>query len=367
MAVRTEELFLNVGPQHPSTHGVLRLGMVMEGERIVSVDPDIGFLHRGMEKISEIRSYIQFQPFTDRLDYMAAMSNNLAYALSVEKLLDVEIPRRAEYIRVIMVELNRIASHLVWLGAFANDLGAVTPLLYCFREREDILDLFELACGARLTYTYVRIGGVFRDITAEFVDGAYKFLATFEDRVDEYETLLTENPIFVERTRNIGNLSPEDAINWGASGPMIRGSGIEWDLRKVDGYSVYPEFNFEVPVGQTNFDCWDRYVVRMIEMRQSARIVRQALDGLPEGDCKAKLPRTLKVPKGEAYGRIEAPKGELGFYIISNGTDKPYRLKIRSPSYMNLALLPIMLEGALFADLIAVLGSIDIVLGEVDR
>ena len=241
MAVRTEELFLNVGPQHPSTHGVLRLGMVVEGERIVSVDPDIGYLHRGMEKISEIRSYIQFQPFTDRLDYLASMSNNLAYALTVEKLLNIEIPRRAEYIRVIVVELNRIASHLVWLGAFANDLGAVTPLLYCFREREQILDLYEMICGARLTYTYVRIGGVFRDVTAEFVDGAQKFLSTFEDRVDEYETLLTKNPIFVERTRNIGILSPEDAVNWGASGPMIRGSGIRWDLRKVDGYSVYPE------------------------------------------------------------------------------------------------------------------------------
>jgi len=366
MAVKTEELYINVGPQHPSTHGVLRLGMVVEGERIVSVDPDVGYLHRGMEKMAEQRNYIQFQPFTDRLDYLASMSNNFAYALSVEKLLDVEIPRRAEYIRVIVAELNRITSHLVWLGAFANDLGAVTPLLYCFREREDVLDLFEMICGARLTYNYVRIGGVFRDLTPEFVDGARKFLSTFDAHVDEYETLLTENPIFLERTKGIGVLPPEAAINWGASGPMLRGSGIKWDLRKVDGYSVYPEFDFEIPVGK-NFDCWDRYLVRVIEMRQSARIVRQALEGLPEGPFKAKLPRTLKVPKGEAYGRVEAPKGELGFYVVSNGTDKPHRLKIRSPSFMNLALLPVMLEGALVADLIAVLGSIDIVLGEVDR
>lgn len=363
---KTERLFINMGPQHPSTHGVLRLGLSIEGERVVSVFPDVGFLHRGIEKLAEKRTYVQFIPLTDRLDYLAAMSNNLAFVLAVESLLEVEIPRRASYIRVIVAELSRLASHLVWLGSFANDLGASTPLLYCFREREDILDAFEILCGARMTFNYVRFGGVARDATPEFVEKCRKFLSTFDKRVDEYEQLLTNNVIFVNRTKNVGILSREDAISYAASGPMLRGSAIKWDLRKDAPYLVYPEMDFIIPTGTVG-DVWDRYVVRIIEMRQAARILRQALDGLPEGDFKAKLPRVLKPAMGEAYSRVEAPKGELGFYVISDGTTNPYRVRIRAPSFINLAAISAMTEGALIADLVAILGSIDIVLGEVDR
>jgi NADH-quinone oxidoreductase subunit D len=364
--LKTESLFINMGPQHPSTHGVLRLGLTIEGERVVNVFPDVGFLHRGIEKLTETRTYIQSIPLTDRLDYMAGMSNNLAFVLAVERLLDVEVPRRAEFIRVIVAEMSRLASHLVWLGSFANDLGAVTPLLYCFREREDILDALEILCGARMTFNYVRFGGVARDATPAFVEKTRKFLSTFDKRVDEYEQLLTKNAIFLSRTKGVGLLTREDAISYAVSGPMLRGSGIKWDLRKDAPYSVYPEMDFVIPTGETG-DVYDRYKVRIIEMRQSARIIRQALDGLPEGDFAAKTSRVLKPRKGEAYSRIEAPKGELGFYVMSDGTPNPYRVKIRGPSFINLAALPAMSKGALLADVVAILGSIDIVLGEIDR
>ena len=364
--LKTESLFINMGPQHPSTHGVLRLGLTIEGERVVNVFPDVGFLHRGIEKLTETRTYIQSIPLTDRLDYMAGMSNNLAFVLAVERLLDVEVPRRAEFIRVSVAEMSRLASHLVWLGSFANDLGAVTPLLYCFREREDILDALEILCGARMTFNYVRFGGVARDATPAFVEKTRKFLSTFDKRVDEYEQLLTKNAIFLSRTKGVGLLTREDAISYAVSGPMLRGSGIKWDLRKDAPYSVYPEMDFVIPTGETG-DVYDRYKVRIIEMRQSARIIRQALDGLPEGDFAAKTSRVLKPRKGEAYSRIEAPKGELGFYVMSDGTPNPYRVKIRGPSFINLAALPAMSKGALLADVVAILGSIDIVLGEIDR
>jgi len=355
-----------MGPQHPSTHGVLRLGLTIEGERVLDVFPDVGFLHRGIEKLAESRTYIQSIPLTDRLDYLAGMSNNLAFVLAVEKLLDVEVPRRAEFIRVIVAEMSRLASHLIWLGSFANDLGATTPLLYCFREREDILDALEVLCGARMTFNYVRFGGVARDATPTFVEKTRKFLSTFDKRVDEYEELLTKNAIFVNRTRGVGLLTREEAISYAVSGPMLRGSGVKWDLRKDAPYSVYPEMDFIIPTGETG-DAYDRYLVRLVEMRQAARIIRQALDGLPEGEFTAKMPRVLKPRKGEAYSRIEAPKGELGFYVVSDGTTNPYRVKIRAPSFINLAAMPTMSKGALVADVVAILGSIDIVLGEIDR
>jgi len=363
---KTDSLFINMGPQHPSTHGVLRLGLTIQGERVVDVFPDVGFLHRGIEKLAEKRTYLQFIPLTDRLDYFASMSNNLGFVLAVEKLLDVEVPRRAEFVRVIVTEMSRLASHLAWVGFFGNDLGAVTPLLYCFREREDLLDALEILCGARMTFNYMRFGGVARDVTPAFVDKCRKFLSTFDKRVDEYEELLTNNVIFLSRTKGVGILSAEEALSYAVSGPVLRGSGIKWDLRKEAPYSVYDEMDFVVPTGTVG-DVWDRYMVRIIEMRQSARIMRQALDALPEGDFLAKTPRVLKPRKGEAYVRIEAPKGELGYYVISDGTTNPYRVKIRAPSFINLAALPTMSKGALVADLVAILGSIDIVLGEVDR
>ncbi len=364
--LKTDSLFINMGPQHPSTHGVLRLGLTIEGERVVNVFPDVGFLHRGIEKLTESRTYVQSIPLTDRLDYLAGMSNNLAFVLAVEQLLDVEVPRRAEFIRVIVAEMSRLASHLVWLGSFANDLGASTPLLYCFREREDILDALEILCGARMTFNYVRFGGVAKDATPAFIEKTRKFLSTFDKRVDEYEELLTKNAIFLNRTKGVGLLSREEAISYAVSGPMLRGSGVKWDLRKDAPYSVYPEMDFVIPTGEAG-DVFDRYAVRVMEMRQAARIIRQALDGLPEGDFTAKMPRVLKPRKGEAYSRVEAPKGELGFYVVSDGTANPYRVKIRAPSFINLAALPTMSNGALVADVVAILGSIDIVLGEIDR
>ncbi len=364
--LKTDSLFINMGPQHPSTHGVLRLGLTIEGERVLNVFPDVGFLHRGIEKLTESRTYLQSIPLTDRLDYMSGMSNNLAYVLAVEQLLDVEVPRRAEFIRVIVAEMSRLASHLIWLGSFANDLGATTPLIYCFREREDLLDALEILCGARMTFNYVRFGGVAKDVIPPFVEKMRKFLSIFDKRVDEYEELLTKNAIFVNRTRGVGVLTREDAVSYAASGPMLRGSGVKWDLRKDAPYSVYPEMDFIIPTGETG-DAFDRYTVRVTEMRQAARIIRQALEGLPEGDFTAKMPRVLKPRKGEAYSRVEAPKGELGFYVVSDGTTNPFRVKIRAPSFINLACLPVMSKGALVADIVAILGSIDIVLGEVDR
>lgn len=366
MALRTEEFLINVGPQHPSTHGVFRVVLGLEGEKVVSVEPHIGYLHRGVEKIAENRTYHQFIPYTDRMDYVGAMLSNWAYVRAVEKLAGIEVPPRAEYIRVIVGELQRIASHLVSLGTGGLDAGAFTFFLYAFREREEILRLFEKICGARLTYSYFRFGGVSRDINSEFEKGVRKFLKTFPSKLDEYRELLFENPIFLRRTKGVGVLPAEVALEAGASGPVLRGSGVARDLRKIEGYSVYKDFEFLVPTGK-NGDSWDRFWVRLEEMRQSAEIIRQALDGLPEGDFQTPVPRYLSPPPGEAYAAVEGTKGELGFYVVSDGSFKPYRLKVRSPAYANLALLPYLLTGSQLADFPIILGSLDPVFGEVDR
>lgn len=364
--LRTEEFTLSMGPQHPSTHGVLRLILKLDGEVIKEARPDIGYLHRGVEKMMENRVYIQIIPFVDRLDYLASMNANMAVVLPVEKLANITPPPRAEYIRVIMCELGRLASHLVWLGTLSLDLGAVTPFLYCFRERERIVDLFEMAAGSRLTYNYIRYGGVAADISEEFVKDAKAFLDYFRPRIDEYEALLTENPIFLERTKNIGLIDPKAAVAWGLSGPMLRASGIKRDLRRVSPYSVYDKFNFEIPTGTVG-DCWDRYIVRIREMRESVKILEQALAGLPAGDYKAKVMLNLKPPAGEAYVPTESPRGELGFYFVSNGTNKPYRLKCRAPSFCNLNIMQELLKGWKIADVVVILGTVDVVLGDVDR
>jgi NADH-quinone oxidoreductase subunit D len=366
MVLETKELVLNMGPQHPSTHGVLRLLLYLEGETIVNSDTIIGYLHRGIEKLAEAKTYTQFIPITDRLDYVAAFPNNLAYVQTVEKLMDLEVPPRAQYIRVIFTELNRIVSHLVWLGTHAMDIGAMTVFLYCFREREDLLDLFEMVTGARMTVNFFRIGGVAADLPAEFYPNVRKFLDIFPSKIADYEALLTKNRIWLARTKNVSVISAEDGINLGMSGPNLRGSGVKWDIRKANPYAVYDKLDFEIPIGQIG-DVYDRYIVRMEEMRQSTRMTQQALEQMPEGEIKGKVPRIIKVPAGEAYSCIESPKGELGFYIVSDGSEKPYRVKIRAPSFINLEALPLMLKGGLIADVIAAIGSIDIVLGEVDR
>ena len=365
--LREEEFLINMGPQHPSTHGVLRLVLKMEGEFIKEITPHVGYLHRSIEKIAENRTYNQFMPFTDRIDYCASMPSNLAWAVAVEKLAAIEVPERAEYLRVIMVELNRIASHLIWLGTMSLDLGAITPFLYAFREREWVLDLFEMTCGQRLTYHYIRIGGVSRDIPPEFEKSCREFIKDFRNKVDDYEAILTENPIFLGRTKGIGILPLDLAKDLGASGPTIRGSNFAWDIRKAEPYSVYDKFDFEIPTGE-NGDIWDRYIVRIREFRQSCNIIEQALDGLPEGDMvRAKLPVILRPPAGEVISRIEAPRGEMGYYIVSDGGKKPYRVKIRTASYGNLQTLAPISIGWKIADLVAIFGSIDVILPEVDR
>lgn len=362
----TEEMMLNMGPQHPSTHGVLRVLLKLDGETVVDLDCDIGYLHRGVEKIAEHDTYAMITPYWDRLDYVAAVSGDLCYVEGVEKLLQVEVPRRAEYLRVILTELQRIASHLLWLGTHAIDIGAVTVLLYCFREREEILKIFEDFIGARLTAHAFRIGGLWWDVYPEFDKRVRDFLKIFPARIDEYETLLNTNRIWLSRTVGIGILPAEEAINMSLTGPVLRGSGVNYDIRKAQPYSAYSEFDFEVPLGE-NGDTYDRYLIRMSEMRQSASIVEQALDGLPEGPVMAKVPKVIKPPVGEIYHAIEAPKGELGVYLVSDGTGKPYRMRIRPPAYINLQSLKRMSIGHLVADVVALIGTIDIVLGEVDR
>ncbi|MGR3310462.1 MAG: NADH-quinone oxidoreductase subunit D [Candidatus Brocadiales bacterium] len=362
----TDEFMINMGPQHPGTHGVLRLILKLDGEEILSCVPDIGFLHRGMEKIAENRTYLQFIPFTDRIDYLSAMSSNMAYVLAVERLANIPVPRRAEFLRIIMLELNRIASHLIWLGTYGLDLGAFTPFLYAFREREKILDLFEMTCGARLTYCYFRFGGVSQDIPPEFMPALKNFLPDLKEKLDEYDVLLTNNIIFLGRTKNVGILSKDMAIDYGVTGPNLRGSGVKWDLRKDDPYSIYSEFEFDVPTCDTG-DSWGRYNVRIEEMRQSIRIIEQAIEKLPQGNVNSGLMPNLKIEPGEIYARTESPRGELGVYLVSDGTKKPYRLKIRSPSFSNLSVLPEIVKGWKVADVIAILGSIDIVMGDVDR
>lgn len=361
-----EEMVLNMGPQHPSTHGVLRVILKLDGETVVGLDCDIGFLHRGVEKIGEHDTYAMITPYWDRLDYVAAVSNDLCYVEGVEKMLQVEVPKRAEYLRVILTELQRIASHLLWLGTHAMDIGAVTVLLYCFREREEILKIFEDFIGARLTAHAFRIGGLWWDTYPEFEPRVRDFLKILPGRVDEYETLLNANRIWLQRTVGIGILPAEEAINLSLTGPLLRGSGVKYDVRKAQPYSAYSDFNFEIPIGE-NGDTYDRYLVRMEEIKQSAVIIEQALDGLPEGPVMAKVPKIIKPPVGEIYHSIEGPKGELGVYMVSDGTGKPYRMRIRPPSYINLQSLKRMAIGHLVADVVALIGTIDIVLGEVDR
>ncbi|MEK6287649.1 MAG: NADH-quinone oxidoreductase subunit D [Acidobacteriota bacterium] len=361
-----EEMVLNMGPQHPSTHGVLRVILKLDGETVVGLDCDIGFLHRGVEKIGEHDTYAMITPYWDRLDYVAAVSNDLCYVEGVEKMLQVEVPKRAEYLRVILTELQRIASHLLWLGTHAMDIGAVTVLLYCFREREEILKIFEDFIGARLTAHAFRIGGLWWDAYPEFEARVRAFLKILPGRIDEYETLLNANRIWLQRTVGIGILPAEEAINLSLTGPALRGSGVKYDVRKAQPYSAYADFNFEIPIGE-NGDTYDRYLVRMEELKQSALIIEQALDGLPDGPVMAKVPKIIKPPVGEIYHSIEGPKGELGVYMVSDGTGKPYRMRIRPPSYINLQSLKRMSIGHLVADVVALIGTLDIVLGEVDR
>ena len=370
--LKADEMLLNMGPQHPSTHGVLRVVIRTDGEIIRSAAPHIGYLHRCKEKIAETVTYPQFIPYTDRMDYLAAMSNNFAFCWAVEKLGGIATTERAEYIRVIVNELQRIASHLVAFGTYGLDLGAFTPFLYSFRERETVLDVFERLCGARLTYSYGRIGGVMRDLDAESIGMIERFLDDFEAKWDEYNALLTTNEIFLKRTANVGVLSAEVAIATGCTGPMLRGSGVKYDIRKDDPYSVYDRFEFDIPVGQGLMgkvgDCWDRYWVRMCEMKESARIIRQAIAGLPDGPhMNPKVGKIIKPAFGEIYFRAENPRGELGFYIVSVGEKKPYRCRVRAPSFCNLSVLGEISRDCLIADMVAIIGSIDIVLGEVDR
>jgi NADH-quinone oxidoreductase subunit D len=360
------ELVLNMGPQHPSTHGVLRVIVKLDGEKVTGTECVIGYLHRGVEKIGENRTYAMFAPYVDRMDYVAAVSNGLGYCLAVEKLLNVEAPPRAQVVRVILTELNRIASHLLWLGTHALDIGAITPLFYCMREREATLNIFEKYCGARLTTHAFRIGGLQYETYEGFEQECLAFCDMFLPKCDEYEELLTGNRIWVQRLRNVGVLKAEDCKAYGVTGPLLRAAGVKWDLRKAQPYSGYDKYDFEIPTCE-NGDSFDRYIIRMREMRQSVRIIRQAVADIPAGPIMAKVPKVIKPPVGEVYVSIEAPKGELGYYIVSDGSTQPYRVRVRPPSFVNLQSLDKMARGSLVADLVAVIGTIDIVLGEVDR
>ena len=360
------EMVLNMGPQHPSTHGVLRVILKLDGEKVLGTECVIGYLHRGVEKIGENRTYPMFNPYVDRMDYVAAVSNGLGYCETVEKLLSVEAPARAQYIRVILTELCRIASHQVWLGTHALDIGAVTPLFYAFRDREEILRIFERYCGARLTTHAFRIGGCIYETYDGFEQDVKNYCSFFLPKLDEYEELLTTNRIWVTRTKGVGILKPEDCIALGVTGPVLRASGVEWDLRKKQPYECYKDLEFEIPTG-LNGDTYDRYLVRIAEMRQSVRILQQAVDKIPAGPIMAKVPKVIKPPVGEVYHSIEAPKGELGYFIVSDGSTQPYRVRVRPPSFVNLQALDTMVKGMLVADVVAVIGTLDIVLGEVDR
>jgi NADH-quinone oxidoreductase subunit D len=386
-----ERVVLSMGPQHPATHGVLRLVLELEGETVRHALFDIGYLHTGFEKSFESKTYAQCITLTDRMDYLAPLSNNLGFCLAVEKLLDLEVPPRAQWIRVLLTELTRIQSHLVWLGSHAIDLGAMTMFLYCFREREDILRIFELVSGQRMMTSYFRVGGVALEPPLGWLKRVEAFLRRFPDRLNEYETLLTKNPIWLRRTVGIGKISAADGIAWGLSGPSLRGSGVKWDVRKSDPYSSYEKFDFNIPT-RPEGDVYARYLVRLDEMRESLKIVRQALEGMPEGRSIAKAPHIVlpdreemktsiealiyhfKIvtegfhpPVGEVYRTIESPRGELGFYIASDGSPRPFRCHVRAPSFANLQALPKMIEGHLIADVVACIGSIDFILGEVDR
>lgn len=382
--MRTEELLINMGPVHPSTHGVLRFKLTMDGEIIKKCEIVMGYLHRGTEKLGEMKTYLQFVPYTDRLDYISAFPNNYAYVKAVEELAGIEAPLRAEYIRVLTLELNRIVNHLVMLGSLLLDLGASTMIMYGFRERENALQLFEMLCGARMTFNYIKPGGVREDLPEGFIPKLNEFIKDMEKRIDDYEQLISGNEIFMMRMKNIGVLSAKDAINYGMTGPSLRGHGVNYDIRKIEPYSVYPDLDFKACV-RNECDSFARYMVRIDEMRESLHILRQVVDAMPEGKptSQAKygiapmtgsptavstyFPRIFTPPAGEVYSRIEAPKGELGFYVVSDGTIKPYRIKIRSPSFCNLTALPKMVEGLMIPDLIAAFGTIDVVLGDVDR
>jgi len=360
------ELVLNMGPQHPSTHGVLRVILKLDGERVLGTDCVIGYLHRGLEKIGENRTYAMYVPYVDRADYVAAISNGLGYCLAVEKLLGVEVPPRAQAVRVILTELTRISSHLVWLGTHCLDIGAVTPLFYTFREREMIMNIFEKYCGARLTTHAFRIGGLQYETYEGFEKDCLDFCGWFEKKIEDYHKLLTGNRILIGRMRDVGILTADECKAYGVTGPLLRAAGVKWDLRKAQPYSGYEQYDFEIPTGEQG-DTYDRYLVRMEEMRQAARIVRQAVERLPGGPIMGKVPKVIKPPAGEVYVSIEAPKGELGYYIVSDGSTMPYRVRIRPPSFVNLQALDKMARGALVADVVAIIGTIDIVLGEVDR
>jgi NADH-quinone oxidoreductase subunit D len=364
--VAFKEIELNMGPQHPSTHGVLRLKLAVDNEVVMAIEPVIGYLHRGMEKLWESQTYVQIVPLTDRLDYIASLSNNLGYVLAVESLAGLEVPKRAQVIRIILAELQRLASHLAWVGFMANDIGAMSVLLYAFEEREAILDLFEEYAGARLTIHGIRIGGVPHDLEPGFIGRIRKVLDHIPVRMKDIRGLLDDNRIWRQRTEGIGVISAADAQALGLTGPPLRATGVDWDVRKLRPYSSYEDFSFEVPLGK-NGDVYDRYLIRLEEMCQSIGLIRQALDRLPEGEFRTKVPRTFKVPAGEVFHTIEAPKGELGFYIRSDGTDKPERVKMKSPSFINLQSLRTMAVGNLFSDVVGILGSLDIVLGEIDK
>ncbi len=360
------ELEVNMGPQHPATHGVLRVKLKLDGERVLGTECIIGYLHRGVEKIAENRTYAQFAPYVDRMDYVAAVTNGMGYCEAIEKLLGVELPPRAQYTRMLLAELQRIASHLLWLGTHALDIGAMTPVFYTFREREEILKIFENYCGARLTTHAFRIGGLQYDLYDGFEKEVTKFCDYFLPKIDEYEQLLTTNRIWMNRTKNIGVLSAADAIALGVTGPVLRGSGVKWDIRKAQPYEAYDKVEFEVPTGP-NGDTYDRYIVRVQEMRQSVRIIRQSVERLAPGPIFGKVGKIIKPPAGEIYHSIEAPKGELGYFVVSDGSNHPYRVRVRPPSFVNLEALDIMSRGHLVADIVAIIGTLDIVLGEVDR
>ena len=390
-ALDGETVLLNMGPQHPSTHGVLRLLLELDGETVISCIPDVGFLHTGIEKNMEAKTYLKAETMTDRMDYLNTVGNNLAYCLAIEKMLDIDIPPRAQVLRVILTELQRLASHLVWLGTSALDVAAMSVFLYAFREREIILDVLELVSGQRMMTTYIRPGGVWRDVPVEFDDAVRNILNTFPKRIDEYEDLLTNNPIFLDRTLGIGKVSLEEALSWGMSGASLRGSGSDWDLRKKRPYCGYEQYDFEVPVA-TEGDVYARYLVRIREMRESLKIIQQAMDSLPLGPVRSNNrkivppPRSelgtsmeavihhfklwtegFEVPKGSVYAAVESPRGELGVYLESDGGPKPYRVHWRTPSWNNLEVLSKLAQGHMIADLVAIIGSIDIVLGDVDR
>jgi NADH-quinone oxidoreductase subunit D len=363
---RTQELNLNMGPQHPSTHGVFRCVITLDGETVTRVENHIGYLHRGIEKIAESKTYPQFIPYTDRMDYLCSMVYNQGYVETIEQMLGIEVPERAEYIRVIMAELSRIASHLVMVATMAIDLAGTSNWMYCFREREKILDLFEMTCGSRMTFSYMRFGGVSEDLPEEFIPACRKFINEFPEKMNEVHELLTGNEIFQARTKGIGVLPPDMAVAYGITGPNLRASGVPYDVRKNQPYSIYERFDFKLPV-RFNGDCFDRYLLRFDEMEQSCRIIEQALDSLPEGEIKGKVPKMIKVPPGEVYHQVESSKGALGFFLVSDGSNKPYRLHVRGPSFVNMGVFPELAKGWKIQDVISILASLDPVLGEVDR